>query len=194
VSRLSRQCGILNISQLYRPPQPVTALLFFFFYFFTFFYFISLIKGIWVQILCCYCFVENLKTVIYILAFWNVMSCSWVDSYCCFGRESAASFFRVENGCSRFLWSICMWKLQVGTSVPNYTATLPRRWSEYSSRQDSQISETITHTSTKCIGCTISCMHSSVSTRCMFCHCTENVYCKGLFQNKNVVIEHQDIY
>jgi hypothetical protein len=32
VSRLSRQCGILNISQTYRPPLPVTgiALLFFF--------------------------------------------------------------------------------------------------------------------------------------------------------------------
>jgi hypothetical protein len=31
VSRLSRQCGILNISQHYRPPRPVTgtALLFF---------------------------------------------------------------------------------------------------------------------------------------------------------------------
>jgi hypothetical protein len=26
VSRLSRQCGILNISQLYRPPQPVTGI------------------------------------------------------------------------------------------------------------------------------------------------------------------------
>jgi hypothetical protein len=26
VSRLSRQCGILNISQLYRPPWPVTGI------------------------------------------------------------------------------------------------------------------------------------------------------------------------
>jgi hypothetical protein len=36
VSRLSRQCGILNISQLYRPARPVTgiALLFYIFYFY----------------------------------------------------------------------------------------------------------------------------------------------------------------
>jgi hypothetical protein len=28
VSRLSRQCGILNISQQYRPPRPVTGIVF----------------------------------------------------------------------------------------------------------------------------------------------------------------------
>jgi hypothetical protein len=31
MSRLSRQCVILNISQPYRPPQPVTGQLYFFF-------------------------------------------------------------------------------------------------------------------------------------------------------------------
>jgi hypothetical protein len=40
MSRLPRQCEILNISQLYRPPRPFrgTALLFFLFYFFYFCY------------------------------------------------------------------------------------------------------------------------------------------------------------
>jgi hypothetical protein len=32
VSRLSRQCGILNISQPYRPPRPVTAITWIFFF------------------------------------------------------------------------------------------------------------------------------------------------------------------
>jgi hypothetical protein len=34
VSRLSRQCGILNISQLYTPPRPVTGIILFKFIFF----------------------------------------------------------------------------------------------------------------------------------------------------------------
>jgi hypothetical protein len=32
MSRLSRQCGILDFSQLYRPPRPVTAIALIFFY------------------------------------------------------------------------------------------------------------------------------------------------------------------
>jgi hypothetical protein len=35
VSRLSRQCGILNILQPYRPPWPVTGIALLFFFFFT---------------------------------------------------------------------------------------------------------------------------------------------------------------
>jgi hypothetical protein len=37
VSRLSRQCGILNISQHYRPPRPVTGIAFLSFFFFFFY-------------------------------------------------------------------------------------------------------------------------------------------------------------
>jgi hypothetical protein len=32
MSQLSKQCGILNISQPYRPPWPVTGIAFIFFY------------------------------------------------------------------------------------------------------------------------------------------------------------------
>jgi hypothetical protein len=35
VSRLSRQCGILNISQAYRPPRLVTGISLLFFFYFT---------------------------------------------------------------------------------------------------------------------------------------------------------------
>jgi hypothetical protein len=31
MSRLSRQCGILNISQLYRPPRPVMGMFYFYY-------------------------------------------------------------------------------------------------------------------------------------------------------------------
>jgi hypothetical protein len=36
-SRLSKQCGILNISQCYRPPQPDTGIGLLYFTFFAFF-------------------------------------------------------------------------------------------------------------------------------------------------------------
>jgi hypothetical protein len=38
MSRLSRQCGIFNISQPYRPPRPVTGIVFTFTFLYIFAY------------------------------------------------------------------------------------------------------------------------------------------------------------
>jgi hypothetical protein len=44
VSRLSRQCGIFNISQAYRPPRPVTGIAMLYFYIsYSVFYFVCFV-------------------------------------------------------------------------------------------------------------------------------------------------------
>jgi hypothetical protein len=44
VSRLSRQCGILNISQPYRPPRPITGELYFTLLYFTSLYIFQIVS------------------------------------------------------------------------------------------------------------------------------------------------------
>jgi hypothetical protein len=50
VSRLSRQCGILNISQAYKSPQPATGvvLFFYFHYYYYYYYYYHHYWEIWV--------------------------------------------------------------------------------------------------------------------------------------------------